>query len=127
MVTLSGVDKFGAFTNDSGYGEMVGTFSLKKGTLINTAIKEILRQDRGNGQLLDPVEPIIDPFFQDYALPLDIDKGPGSYIGDLLIDLANTLHADIFYDNNGRLNVWRSLNQDEYKNVPKEWDYHFGD
>lgn len=127
MVTLSGVDKFGAFTNDSGYGEMIGTFSLKKGTLINIAMREILRQDRGNGQPLDPIEPIIDPYFQDYTLPLDIDKGPGSYIGDLLIDLSNTLHADIFYDNNGRLNVWRSLNQDEYKNVPKEWDYHYGD
>lgn len=127
MINLSGVDKFGAFTNDTGFGEMIGTFSLTKGTEIGTAIREILRQDRGNGQMLDPVEPIIDPFFQNYFLPVDIDKGPGSYIGDLLIDLSNTLHADIFYDMDGRLNVKKSLEQDEYKNVLKSWDYKDGD
>lgn len=127
IISLSGVDKFGAFTNDTGYGEMIGTFSLPKGTKINVAIREILRQDRGNGQLLDPVEPIIDPYFQNYTLPVDLDKGPGSYIGDLLTDLSNTLHADIFYDSNGRLNIWQSLNQDEYKNVPKQWDFVRGD
>lgn len=127
IISLSGVDKFGAFTNDTGYGEMIGTFSLPKGTKINVAIREILRQDRGNGQLLDPVEPIIDPYFQNYTLPVDLDKGPGSYIGDLLTDLSNTLHADIFYDNNGRLNIRQSLNQDEYRNVPKQWDFVRGD
>lgn len=127
IVNISGIDKFGLFTNDTGYNEMIGTFALEKGTEISFALKEILNQDIGNGSKLDPSEPIIDPFFVGYKLPLEISKGPSSYIGDLLEDLANSLHADIFYDDEGHLNFWQSLNSDEYKNVGKQWDYHLGD
>ena len=127
MVSITGVDKFGAFTNDTGFNEMVGTFSLPKGISIDKAIKEILNQDIGNGNKLDPAEPIIDPHYQSFTLPLDIDKGPGSYIGELLEDLANSLRADIYYDNDGHLNVWRTMDADEYKESVKQWDYYYGD
>ena len=73
--------------------------------------------------MLDPLEPIIDPSLQNYTLSLSFSKGPGSYIGDLLNDLATTLHADIYYDNDGHLNVKKALNFDEYKNVQNQWDF----
>lgn len=122
-VGFSGVDKFGAFTNDTGYGEMIGTFSFDIGMTIGYVIRNILKQDIGNGQMLDPLEPIIDPSLQNYTLSLSFSKGPGSYIGDLLNDLATTLHADIYYDNDGHLNVKKALNFDEYKNVQNQWDF----
>lgn len=126
-ISLTGVDKYGAFTNETGYGEMIGTFSFDVGMTISYIIKNILRQDIGNGQMLDPLEPIIDPSLQDYAIELQFSKGPGSYIGDLLSDLATTLHADIFYDADGHLNVKKAMNYDEYKNIQSQWDFQEGD
>ena len=122
-ISFTGVDKYGAFTNDTGYGEMIGTFSFDIGMSISYIIKNVLKQDIGNGQMLDPLEPIIDPDLQEYKLQLAFSKGPGSYIGDLLNDLATTLHADIYYDMDGHLNVKKSLNFDEYKNVQNQWDF----
>lgn len=122
-ISFTGVDKYGAFTNDTGYGEMIGTFSFDIGMSISYVIKNVLKQDIGNGQMLDPLEPIIDPDLQEYKLQLAFSKGPGSYIGDLLNDLATTLHADIYYDTDGHLNVKKSLNFDEYKNVQNQWDF----
>lgn len=127
LVNFSGVDKFGAFTNDTGYGEMVGTFSFDAGMTISYIIKNVLKQDIGNGEMLDPIEPIIDPSLQNYQLELSFSKGPGSYIGDLLNDLATTFHADIYYDMDGHLNVKKTLNFDEYKNVQNQWDFRYGD
>lgn len=122
-ISFTGVDKYGAFTNDTGYGEVIGTFSFDIGMSISYVIKNVLKQDIGNGQMLDPLEPIIDPDLQEYKLQLAFSKGPGSYIGDLLNDLATTLHADIYYDMDGHLNVKKSLNFDEYKNVQNQWDF----
>lgn len=122
-ISFTGVDKYGAFTNDTGYGEMIGTFSFDIGMSISYVIRNVLKQDIGNGQMLDPLEPIIDPDLQEYKLQLAFSKGPGSYIGDLLNDLATTLHADIYYDMDGHLNVKKSLNFDEYKNVQNQWDF----
>ena len=122
-ISFTGVDKYGAFTNDTGYGEMIGTFSFDIGMSISYVIKNVLKQDIGNGQMLDPLEPIIDPDLQEYKLQLAFSKGPGSYIGDLLNDLATTLHADIYYDMDGHLNVKKSLNFDEYKNVQNQWNF----
>lgn len=122
-ISFTGVDKYGAFTNDTGYGEMIGTFSFDIGMSISYVIKNVLKQDIGNGQMLDPLEPIIDLDLQEYKLQLAFSKGPGSYIGDLLNDLATTLHADIYYDMDGHLNVKKSLNFDEYKNVQNQWDF----
>lgn len=126
-ISLSGVDKYGAFTNDTGYSEMIGTFSFDAGMTISYIIKNILKQDKGNGDMLDPREPIIDPDLQDYAIELNFSKGPGSYIGDLLNDLATTYHADIYYDLDGHLNVKKTLNFEEYKNVQNQWDFRYGD
>lgn len=126
-VSFSGIDKYGAFTNDTGYGEMIGTFSFDAGMTISYVIKNILKQDKGNGDMLDPIEPIIDPDLQDYVLQLNFSKGPGSYIGDLLNDLATTLHADIYYDLDGHLNVKKTLNFEEYKNTQNQWDFQYGD
>ena len=45
---------------------MVGTFSFDAGMTISYIIKNVLKQDIGNGEMLDPIEPIIDPSLQDY-------------------------------------------------------------
>lgn len=123
FVNINGVDKFGMFGSETGYSEMIGTFSIPKGFTIYEAIFYILNQDKGNGQVLDPIEPIIDPYYKNVKIPFDIDKGPGSYLQESLIDLANTFRADIFYDDDGRLNFWRSMLGEENANLPIIWDF----
>ena len=123
-VTINGVDKFGMFGSETGYNEMIGTFSIPKGFTIYEAIFTILNQDMGNGQVLDPIEPIVDPYYKNVTIPFDIDKGPGSYISESLTDLATTFRADIYYDDDGRLNFWRSLLGEENANLPIIWDFY---
>ena len=123
-VTINGVDKFGLFGSETGYNEMIGTFCIPKGLTIYEAIFLILNQDMGNGQVLDPIEPIIDPYYKNVTIPFDIDKGPGSYIGESLKDLANTFRADIYYDDDGRLNFWRSMLGEENSNLSVIWDFY---
>lgn len=123
-VTINGVDKFGLFTNATGFSEMVGTFSIPKGLTIYEAIYAILNQDMGNGQVVDPIEPIIDPYYKNTAIPYDIDKGPGNYVGDSLIDLATTFRADIYYDDDGRLNFWRNMLGEEANYLQTIWNFY---
>ena len=123
-VTINGVDKFGMFGSETGYNEMIGTFSIPQGFTIYEAIFTILNQDMGNGKVLDPIEPIIDPYYRNVTIPFDIDKGPGSYLSESLTDLATTFRADIFYDDDGRLNFQRSMLGEENINLPNIWDFY---
>lgn len=123
-VSITGVDKFGLFGSETGYNEMVGTFVIKEGTMLFDAIIDVLNQDMGNGQVLDPIQPIIDPYYRTEYVRADISKGPGTYISEILIDLANSYRADIYYDNDGRLNFWRSMLGEENANLPKVWDFY---
>lgn len=126
-ITINGVDKFGLFGSETGYNEMIGTFVIPKGISIYDAIFLILNQNMGNGKILDPIEPIIDLYYQNTTIPFDISKGPGTYISESLIELANTFRADIFYDDDGRLNFSRSLLGEENINLPVIWDFHDDD
>ena len=123
-VTINGVDKFGLLGSETGYNEMIGTFVVPKGSTIHDTIFSILNQDMGNGQVLDPIEPIIDPYYKNTKIPFEISKGPGTYVSETLIDLANTFRADIFYDDEGRLNFWRSMLGDENANLPIIWNFY---
>lgn len=123
-VTINGVDKFGLMGSETGYNEMIGTFVIPKGFTIHDAIFSILNQDMGNGQVLDPIEPIIDPYYKNITIPFEISKGPGTYVSETLIDLANTFRADIFYDDDGRLNFWRSMLGEENANLPVVWNFY---
>lgn len=123
-ITISGADKFSMFTQDTGYNEMIANYLIKQGTTIGDAIITILLQDQGNGYPLDPIAPIIDPYFINAVIPYDVEKGAGSYMGDILIELATMFKADLFYDNDGHLNFKRSMIGDENVQLPIIWDFY---
>ena len=123
-ITISGADKFSMFTQDTGYNEMIANYLIKQGTTIGDAIITILLQDQGNGYPLDPIVPIIDPYFINTVIPYDVEKGAGSYMGDILIELATMFKADLFYDNDGHLNFKRSMIGDENVQLPIIWDFY---
>lgn len=122
-VTVNGVDKFGIFTSDTGYNQLEGTYIVPAKSKLYAVVKDILSLELGNGYMIDPKEPHIDAEFIDYELPYDIKKSPGSYMGDILIELGNVLGADIFYDTNGILNITSGTTDITYSKQSSIWDF----
>lgn len=122
-VTVNGVDKFGIFTSDTGYNQLEGTYIVPAKSKLYAVVKDILSLELGNGYMIDPKEPHIDAEFINYELPYDIKKSPGSYMGDILIELGNVLGADIFYDTNGILNITSGTTDITYSKQSSIWDF----
>lgn len=104
-VSISSVDKFGVFGSELGYSQLAGDYKIENGTKIYDIIKDILSIDMENGYIVDYIKPILDPNFINEVMPYQLVKNKGEYIGDILISLANILGSDIFYDQEGVLNI----------------------
>ena len=122
-VTINGVDKFGIFGSELGYNQLEGTYVIPAGTNIYSAVRDILSLDKGNGEMMDPITPILDPTYIAEILPYDINKSPGSYLGDILIEIAKVLGCDIFYDTEGRLNIASGTTDISYSQKATTWEY----
>lgn len=121
--TITGVDKFGIFGSELGYNQLESTYLIPAGTNIYEAIKGILNLDLGNGYPIDPIEPILDPAFKDEVCPYDVSKAPSSYLSEILIELADILGSDIYYDGAGRLRVDSGTIDASYSNKSAIWDF----
>lgn len=102
---------------------MTGTHIVNAGTDVYSAFKDILLMDMGNGNVIDPIPPYIDPNLQDRTLPYDINKAPSTYFSDLLVEMANVEGADIYYDVNGRLCVISGTLDQGYTNSASTFDF----
>ena len=91
------------------------------GYTVKKMIEDILLQDRGNGLPTDPKSPIIDFDTREIKLGEQIDLTSGAFLGDMLIDLANTVRCRIFYDNNGRLIFNKTDSDFEFKSKAATW------
>ena len=123
LITVNGVDKFGKFGSELGYNQLESTYLIPAGTKIYDAIKGILNIDIGNGYPIDPIEPILDPLYIDEVCPYDISKSPSSYLSEMLIELADIIGCDIYYDADGRLHVDSGTIDFSYSNRPSIWDF----
>lgn len=123
ITTITGVDKFGIFGSELGYNQLESTYLIPAGTNIYEAIKGILNLDLGNGYPIDSIEPILDPVFKDEVCPYDISKAPSSYLSEILIELADILGSDIYYDGTGRLRVENGTIDASYSNKSAIWDF----
>lgn len=123
---ITGVDKFAMFTNDLGASLLDVDYKVSvpegtSGIKISNVIKDILTIDKGNGYPVDPITPLIDVALQDEVLPYDLTIKAGGFLGDMLIDLAMMLGADIFYDTEGRLNVIKGTTDFFYSTQASQW------
>lgn len=112
-VDISGVDKYAQLNGDLNVlqaDEMDTIFEI--GTKIEDVIRDILMLDIGNGFVLDPIEPIIDPDIAKQTLYRDYTLSAGGYFGDFLTEIMTCFGCDIFYDALGRLTVSRIFNDD---------------
>lgn len=122
-ITIQGVDKFGYFGSETGYNQLEGTYLIPQGTKIYSAVKDILLLDTGNGFVIDPIEPVLDPAFINEETPYDVKKSPGGYMSEILTEFAYILGASIFYDTEGRLNIVKGTLDNSYSSYPAIWDF----
>lgn len=103
VVSINCVDKFGIFTSDLNYMQLQGDYKIPEGTIIYDAIRNILSTDMENGNIIDYQTPKLELFFSSEVMPYTLVKAKGTEMGDLLIELANVLGCNIYYDTSGCL------------------------
>lgn len=130
-VSLNLVDKW-AYLDGTLFGNLDGIYEVAVNTSIYPAIRGVLNLDRGNGQMVDPIDPVFTRYYRDktQTLPngntamvaltpytLRVDSDNGTY-ADVILGLNDMLVGVIGYDSTGRLRLEPS--QDDIDDYDKE-------
>lgn len=95
-------DKF-SFLEGS-QGTLETSYTIEPGRLIQDIIQDILNMPMGNGNKLDPKAFIYDSYFKGQVTQATITKSAGETYGAIILELADMLSAEVFYDTEGHLN-----------------------
>lgn len=121
QVTLTLEDKFALL--EGKMGTLETTYEIPAGTLIKDAIEGILTIDTGAGYPLDLKPILYDHNFDGIVTPYTITKDPGSNFGEMILELANMLGAECFYNDIGNL-CFIDINETiQDPNKPIIWHY----
>ena len=96
-------DKFQIFEGKQ--GTLTETVEIQPGEVIEDIINDILRTGAGDGYPLDSRPILYHSSFKGRTTPLTISGSAGSTWGSILIQLAEVLSAEIFYNAEGRLTL----------------------
>ena len=80
----------------------------------------------GNNRPIDPIDPVIDDAIRTKTVPYDIVKNADTSVGNILIEFADIMDADIWYDDDGRLYFSKSVVEDSvnrYEQFSSQWDF----
>lgn len=108
-IQVTGTDKWSLLNGQNG-GILEGTYVVPMGSEIGDLVRSILRLNIVN----DPMEPIIDSTVEHMTTTYDITKSAGETISDVLLEVALNISCYIYYDENGRLNIY-PVEEDMYK------------
>ena len=98
-------DKF-AFLNGTIGGKIDSDFKIPVGTSVYDAIKACLTAGKEAGTWYD-TKPIIFPTNKsNIKTPYTISKSPGLTYGEIIIELANMISCDVYYNEHGNLVVF---------------------
>ena len=121
QVTLTLEDKFALL--EGKMGTLETTYEIPAGTLIKDAIEGILTIDTGAGYPLDLKPILYDHNFDGIVTPYTITKDPGSNFGEMILELADMLGAECFYNDIGNL-CFIDINETiQDPNKPIIWHY----
>lgn len=101
-VSMELSDKFSVLEGKSGTLET--SFLIDVGVEAEDVIRDILRYQKGDGNMLDPKEFIYDSSFKGKLIEAQISKEAGSNFGEIINEIATQLSAEVFYDTEGHLN-----------------------
>ena len=102
-VSIELSDKFAIFESGSGILEM--SYTIPVGTDVEQAIKDILNQPDGTGDVLDPKPIIYHSSLKGKKTQVTISKEIGANFGDILSELCMQINSEYFYDVDGNLNI----------------------
>ena len=126
-ISVEGVDKGGALDGTLKLNMLEVQHIIEVGDTISMLIKNTLGMNDGV-QIVDARKPLIDNFFDGQTIQQEISLNANEYLGTLFTNICDSYGADIWYDGDGRMNVWRKPAEnyvDGYEKLPVI--YHFDD
>ena len=102
-VSVECADKFQIFEGKQ--GTLTQTVEIQPGEVIEDVINDILRTGAGDGYPLDSRPILYHSSFKGRTTPLTVSGSSGSTWGNILLQLAEILSAEIFYNAEGRLTL----------------------
>jgi hypothetical protein len=121
-MSLQCYDKFALLDGTLG-GNLGVTYQINAGSNVYNAMQTMLLFDNGNGYALDNKSIIFDSLYANITTAVEISKTPSDTYGSLLIELANMIACDIWYDVNGNLTVRAGIVDISHVNNPTLWKY----
>lgn len=128
-ISLQMSDKF-ALLDGSISGKTDSQYIIARGTKVKDAIQAFLdmeisasNQTYGSKKVYD-MKPLIFPSkYEDYVTEYRIDKSADTSIGEIIIELANMISCDVYYNENGNLTLSSNIDDLNYNNKSILWNY----
>lgn len=121
-ITIHCLDKFSML--DGTLGGVIGRqFKIEKGRNVRSEIMAILNLDRGNSEKIDLKPLSFDDKYKDTTTSFEIVKEANDSFGSIIVELANMIACDVYYNTNGSLTISDGNKDINYKHLPSVWDY----
>lgn len=103
------------------------TMEIPRDSNVGEAVQGILNIDDGTGNPIDSIPLYIDPSLADKRTPYLIIKDSGTKLADIILELAHSINAEVFYDEYGVLTILPMIEtmQDTKKQIL--WKYNEDD
>lgn len=113
-LTIEGIDKGGALDGSLKTAMTSSQYVIKANSGLKNTIKDLLALRvgeldfvrkgylrNGGDKMVDSIPPIVDSLYKDQIVQSELSIDNNSYIGDLIIKLADLYAAEVYYDING--------------------------
>lgn len=120
IIDIQCYDKFALLDGTLG-GTLDATYEIDAGEKIYNIIVDTLLQDNGNGVPIDLKTIFFDPSLIDESTVYTLSKSANESYGDMLIELANMIACDIYYNTNGNLVIQSGIKDISQVNKPTLW------
>ncbi len=101
QVSIECVDKFGFLEGKA--CTIAYTTTVETTTEIEQIINDILMLPIGNGNVIDSKKIVYHEAFKGRKMPVEITEQAGSTYGSLILQIADVLSAEVYYNNEGNL------------------------
>ena len=102
------------------YGNLEGSYQINSGTLIRTAVKSLLAEDKGNGYPVDSTSPtFVTTNSTTYDITIDADRT----LADVILALADADAELVGYDRSGSLRFEPSSDEVDDIDRPVQWTF----
>lgn len=120
IIDIQCYDKFALLDGTLG-GTLDATYEIDAGEKIYNIIVDTLLQDNGNGVPIDLKTIFFDPLLINESTVYTLSKSANESYGDMLIELANMIACDIYYNTNGNLVIQSGIKDISQVNKPTLW------